>query len=109
MGLLVLTIFAQTGEGELTVGNRAAGAGGCRLIQFLRNPELAQIHHFTAAGADVVDMGDGVGVKPLYAGNSANADHQAQFFEKGQVPVDRADGQIRDLRRELGEDPLGSV
>ena len=80
MGLLVLTIFAQTGEGELTVGNGAAGAGGRCLIQFIRDPELVQIHHFTAAGADVVDVGGGVGVKPFHAGNSANADHSGRLL-----------------------------
>ena len=95
---------ALAGEGELTAGNCAADGAFCFGAEGLGSAELVQVNHRVAAFADEMHMWVGVGIEPFHSVDCGDDGHQSLLTEESQIPVDCADGQIRDLLFQIRED-----
>ena len=109
--LLKIVVCTAVGAGarklQLVAGNCAAG---CRNVFQYRSGQYhrVQIQYLTAAGADKVCVGFGGTVKVLQSVDDADGLDGSLFAEHGDVAVDGAKAQIRDLRLQLLVDPFGA-
>ena len=98
---------AHAGEAETAAFHFSAAAlRGVR--QALGDGKLVQVDYRVTLAAKEVDMGIGVAVKPFHTADRCHADDQALLLEQVQIPVDCADGQIRDLLFQLRIDRFGT-
>ena len=97
---------AGSGEGQLAGLNLTAGFLRCVSAKLLGNFHPRQIHDRPAGLTDKVDMGRGIGIEPLDPIDCAETGDQPLLLKEGEVAVDRAQGDIRELRFHLSVDPL---
>ena len=90
-----LAVAAQAGHGQVAAFYLTAGEILSLEAEACGYFNLRQVQYGIAAGAEEVDVGCGVGIKPFGAVYGSDADDQALLFEECQIPVDRC---LRDVR-----------
>ena len=100
-------MVTDAGEAELTGIYGAADLGSRLAAEGMRYAELRQVDHRIAVLTDEVDVGIGVPVESFHAPDRGDAGDQPLLLEQGQIPVDRGQGDVRDLFADLVEDPVG--
>lgn len=105
MGVFCASI-AFTKEGELALRNGSLGQTGSLLGKNMGHLNFMQIQDPTAEGTNEVDMGLDVAVKPFHPIDIAQTLDQPLLFEQRQVPIDSAQGNVRNFRFDPGVDHL---
>ena len=101
-----MAFTAQAGEAQTAGFCAAAGVPVGIGADAFGNDHSRQVVHLVTAAADEVDMGFGICVKPFHTVDGADADHQSLLLEKSQIPVDRAQGDVRVFGFQLSVNPF---
>lgn len=96
----------MAGELQLVAADLSAEAAFRLIDNPLRELNLIEVQDLMTLGADEVSVGRSVIVVPLQAVDHADGLDDPLFLEHGDVPVDGAKAQIRDLRLELLINPI---
>ena len=102
------TLAAQAGKAQLAGGHFSANAPGSGAAQAFGGRQLRQVDDRVAAGADEMDVGHDVGVKPLDAIDCTDAGNDPLLFEQGQVSINRSQGDVGVGFLQQGLDHLGA-
>ena len=105
--LFCLAAGADTGELQLVAGDGTA-CGLSFLHHGGREDHIIQVHDLAALGADEMGVGGGGEIVPIQSIDHADGLDDALFLEHGNVPVDRSQTQIGELRLELLMNPFSS-
>ena len=91
-------LVTNSGKGQDTF---ADGAAAHLLCQLLRRVDIVNVDHRAAMGANEMSVRHGAAVKALRPVHDPRRGEDPLLLEGGEVTVDRAEGEIGDLRRKL--------
>ena len=105
MGVFAAAPGTDSGELQLIAGDAASGS--CVAENFGRQDNAVQIQYLSALGADEMGVrrsGKIVALQPI---DHADGLNDSFFLEHGNVPVDRTQTQVGEVRLQLLVDPFG--